>query len=230
MGRARRLWRELEHGKRVVLIGPPGSGKGTQGARLATAWGIPHIASGAILRRIIATEDSDLARAARVINEGKYIPDAIANAIAFRELSKPEAESGFLLDGYPRDVAQAEALDAFLRQGKRRIDVAVELDIDPDLVVERLAGRLTCPNCGQTYHIRAMPPQKPGFCDRCGSVLTVREDDQPERIRYRFDLYREKSGPLVAFYREQGVLRTVDASVDEDGVFTAIVSAVMGAR
>ena len=198
---------------RIVLLGPPGAGKGTQGTRLGERLGVPHIASGDILRHIVATEDSELARAARVINEGKLIPDAVANAIVFRELEKPEAASGFVLDGYPRDVPQAKALDAFLAAKDASLDAVLALLIAEEALVARLTGRLTCPNCGESYHVRNAPPQTPGVCDVCGSALMVRADDQPDRIRTRLVVYHRKTEPLMTFYRTRGgLLRTVVAS------------------
>ena len=209
--------------RRIVLTGPPGAGKGTQSSLLAARWGVPHIASGDILRRIIATEDSDLARSARVINEGKMIPDAVANAIVFRELDKPEAAPGFILDGYPRDVAQAGALAEYLDEKGCALDAAVALRIDREALVERLTGRLTCPQCGESYHVRAAPPKAAGVCDLCGHALVVREDDQPDRIRTRFEVYAEQTEPLLDWYRGRGLLRTVDGSGTEHEVLDRIL-------
>jgi adenylate kinase len=211
---------------RLVLMGPPGAGKGTQGARLEQRFGVPHISSGAILRRIVATEDSDLARAARVINEGKLIPDAVANAIMFREIEGPKAAAGFVLDGYPRDVTQAEALDAFLAARAEALDAVVALLISEETLVTRLAGRLTCPNCGESYHIQSAPPRVTGMCDRCGGTLAVRADDQPDRIRTRLEEYQRKTEPLIALYRAHGLLRPVDAAGSEDEVFASVLGAL----
>lgn len=212
---------------RIVLLGPPGAGKGTQGERLSRRWNALHISSGDILRRIIATEDSDLARAARVILDGKLISDEVANAIIFRELEKPQAaERGFILDGYPRNVAQAGALDTLLSGNRLSLDRVVALEIDENTQVERLTGRLTCPNCGMSYHVRHEPPRVPGICDRCGAKLVVREDDRPEKIRTRFAIYHEKTEPLIAYYRERGLLSEIVAVGTEDEVFHRILTAV----
>jgi len=211
---------------RVVLLGPPGAGKGTQGTRLAECFAVPHIASGDILRRIMATEDSDLARAVRVINEGRMIPDAVANAVVFRELARPEAAQGFILDGYPRDVVQAEALERYLADKGQILDAVLALMIEEQALLARLVGRLTCPNCGESYHAVVAPPKVSGICDRCGHALGVRRDDEPDRIRTRFAVYREKTEPLMAFYRERGLLKAVDASGSEETVFAAVLQAV----
>lgn len=209
-----------------MLLGPPGAGKGTQGARLEQRFRVPHISSGAILRRIVATEDSELARAARVINEGKLIPDAVANAIMFREIEGPKAAPGFVLDGYPRDVAQAEALDGFLAARGQVLDAVIALLISEETLVARLAGRLTCPNCGESYHIQNAPPRVAGVCDRCGHALAVRADDQPDRIRTRLEEYQRKTEPLIALYRAHGLLLPVDAAGTEDEVFASVLAAL----
>lgn len=208
-------------------MGPPGAGKGTQGTRLADLWNVPHIASGDILRRIIATEDSELARAARVINEGKLIPDAVASAIVFRELEKPEAARGFVLDGYPRGVAQAEALQAFLcRNGGGSLDAVVALTINEATLIQRLGGRLTCTNCGAIFHVVNEPSETGSKCDQCGGELAQRADDHPAQIRTRFALYHAKTEPLLAYYAERRLLRTVDAEGTEEEVFSRVAAAV----
>lgn len=209
---------------RIVLLGPPGAGKGTQGTRLAEHFDVPHIASGDILRRIAATAEGELAR---VINAGRMIPDDMANAIIFRELERPEAARGFVLDGYPRDVAQAEALERYLAARGQALDLAPALQIDEEVLVARLAGRLTCPNCGESYHVRNAPPRTPGICDRCGHALEVRRDDQADRIRTRLAVFHEKTEPVMSFYRARNLLRSVDASGNEDQVFGAIVDAIV---
>jgi len=210
-----------------VLLGPPGSGKGTQGNRLAAYWQVPHVASGNLLRQILQEEpDSELARAIRVIDQGRMVSDETAGAIVFRALDAPLAESGFVLDGYPRNVNQAQILEAHLRADGRRLDAVIGLVIVEEALIARLSGRLTCPNCGATYHIAAGPPTVPGVCDVCGHALVVREDDHPDRIRTRLRLYHEKTEPLMRFYRDCGLLREVDAVGPEEDVFARILSAM----
>lgn len=208
--------------QRVVLLGPPGAGKGTQGARLAAVWGVPHIASGTILRRLVATEKGDLAQQARVINEGKMIPDRVANAVVLKELEKPSALEGFVLDGYPRDVPQARVLDEFLEGRKQRLNAVVLLQVAEGTLITRLAGRLTCPACGESYHVAAAPPRVSGRCDRCGGALVVREDDQPAWVRTRLAVYEEKTKPLMAYYRARGLLHVTSAEGTEDEVFALV--------
>jgi adenylate kinase len=212
------------------MLGPPGSGKGTQGLRLAEAYGVPHISSGDLLRRVLTMdEESELARAVRVIHEGRFVSDEVASALVFREL---DSAPGFVLDGYPRNVHQAEMLASFLSERSGRLDVVLFLDVSEAEVLRRIGGRLTCPDCGATYHARTEPSAIAAVCDRCGACLAVREDDQPERVRTRLAVYTERTRPLVDFYRDRGILRLVDAIGSEDEVFTRCrrsVEAVRGA-
>jgi adenylate kinase len=208
------------------MLGPPGAGKGTQGARLASAWGVPHVSSGDLLRRALADDDgSEVARAARAIADGSMVSDEVASAIVFRELEKPEATGGFVLDGYPRNERQAGILDTFLGGRGESLQAVLALRIDEEALVARLMGRLTCPNCGESYHLTASPPKVAGICDRCGTELTVREDDQPEAIHRRLELYAERTAPLFDYYGRAGLLREVDATGDEETVFRRCVTA-----
>jgi adenylate kinase len=196
--------------------------------RLAAHFGVPHVASGDIMRRLLSEGgDSELARAVRVINEGKYVSDEVAGALVFHELEKPEAAPGFVLDGYPRNVAQAVALDAWLAGRGLALDAALSLEVSLEAVVERLSNRLTCPQCGTSYHMRLSPPKVAGVCDVCGySPLAVRADDAPGKIATRLTVYRERTEPVLAFYRNVGLLRTADAEGDEDTVFHRVLTAL----
>lgn len=207
--------------RRVTILGPPGSGKGTQGIRLSDFWKVPHIASGDILRRILTEEpDSSLARAARVIEAGKMVPDAVAARIIFRELERPETARGFVLDGFPRNVAQAEMLDECLGQRAMALTCALQLRIDESVLLARLSGRLTCPECGESFQISSAPPRVAGICDRCGARLTIRPDDEPAAIRMRLRLYHERAEPLYSYYARSGRLRVVSADGTEAEVFS----------
>jgi adenylate kinase len=214
--------------RRVVLMGPPGAGKGTQGTLLAKRWGVPHVASGAILRRALANPEAGgvIARAAEVIKDGGFVTNEVANAIVFRELDRLAARRGFVLDGYPRDVAQAEALEDYLGLSRRELNAVVALQIAEETLIARLAGRLTCPQCGATYHVQAAPPAREGFCDACGASLIVREDDKPDSIRTRLALYAQKTEPLTAFYASRGLLRMVNAAGTENEVAKRVVAVV----
>lgn len=216
------------HPGRVVFLGPPGSGKGTQGTRLASLWGVPHIASGDRMRQILQEEpDSELAQAIRVIDEGRLVSDETAGRVVFRALAREDACRGFVLDGYPRSVNQARDLERFLAERQNcALDAVIGLVIDEEALVERLSGRLTCPNCGATYHVKSAPPRVAGVCDICGHTLVVREDDRPDRIRTRLHLYRERTEPLMAFYRENGLLHEVNAAGREETVFSRVLGAL----
>jgi adenylate kinase len=208
---------------RIVLLGPPGAGKGTQGSRLSAAWSVPHIASGDLLRRVMETETGPLADAVRVLNQGRFVSDEIASAIVFREL---DAAPGFVLDGYPRNLAQAETLDLHLTERNERLDGVLYLQINEAELLRRLSGRLTCTNCGATYHIVHEPPRVAGICDRCGSALIVRPDDEPEHIKTRLTIYAERTRPLIDFYQATSRLRTIDGIGTEEEVFARCLAAV----
>ena len=208
--------------RRLIMLGPAGSGKGTQGMRLATHYGVPHIASGDLLRHLMESGDSEQARAAKVINEGVMVSDEFVGDLIFAELAKT---SGFVLDGYPRNLHQAEMLDAYLTDRSPRLDAVLLLKVDAKELIERLSGRLTCPNCGATYHERLSPPRKPGICDNCGGMLEVRADDQPEGIELRLRLYAERTAPVIGYYGEQNLLREVAAIGTPDEVFARCLGA-----
>lgn len=209
------------------MLGPPGAGKGTQGYRLSRHWDVPHVASGDLLRRVIATEGGELAETARVIHQGHMVSDELASTIVFREI---EGTSGFVLDGYPRNVAQARTLEDFLKQRQIALDAVLSLTLDDAEILRRLTGRLTCPACGESYHRDTQPPKVEGICDRCGGTLIIREDDHPDRIKTRLALYAERTQPLIDYYREAGLLRAVDGVGTEEAVFSRCLSAVFSGR
>lgn len=213
---------------RLIITGPPGAGKGTQGTRLASHFHIPHLSSGDLLRRIIASgTDSDFARSARAINDGKMVSDETANGLMLGEIAKPEAANGFVLDGYPRTAPQAEMLDGSLAKRNERLDAIIALQVGEAAVIERLSNRVTCPQCGETYNALISPPKVAGICDECGFAgLSVREDDLPERIVVRLGLYAERTKPLLDFYGSRGILLAVNAEGSEEEVFARIVGAL----
>ena len=196
-------------------------GKGTQGARLSAKLGVPSVSTGALLRALIATgEDTPLVREARQILTGAFVSDSFANQLAFSAIAE---RSGFILDGYPRSLAQAEALAAFLRAQGTALDAALLLELSDAALAERVGGRRLCPNCGATYHVRIEPPECEGVCDRCQSVLTLRpEDDQPEKRALRRQLYETQTAPLIAFYQGLGLLHRVNAEGSPELVFEKV--------
>lgn len=192
---------------RLVLLGPPGSGKGTQAARLSSALGVPRISTGDILRRNVA-DGTELGKRAKVFMEaGKLVPDDLVIAMTAERLREPDARKGFILDGFPRTIPQAEALETLTP-----IDAVVNLFLEPEELVKRSAGRRVCPNCESVYHVVSNPPKKPGICDKCGTALVTRLDDREEVVRTRIETYERQTAPLIQYYKDRGLLREVYAS------------------
>jgi adenylate kinase len=209
---------------RVVLLGSPGSGKGTHGKRLAASLGVPLIATGDILREAIA-EGTRLGQAAQEdVKAGRLVADATVLGIIETRLAQKDAANGFVLDGFPRTTAQADGLAALL--GEHRIDRVVNLVVPAEMVVRRLATRWTCPSCGAIYNTESLPPRVEGICDVCGAKLTERADDRPETVRARLLVYERETAPLVAYYERLGTLRHVDGSGSPEAVYTAVQRAL----
>jgi adenylate kinase len=208
----------------LIFLGPPGAGKGTQAQRLVKRFSIPQLSTGDILRRAVA-EGTPLGKKAKALMDaGQLVPDDVVNGIVDEALQKPEAQRGFLLDGYPRTVAQATALDEMLARRGRRIDYVISLDVPVETLVDRLGGRLSCPVDGSVYHLRTNPPKKPGVCDRDGTPLVQRPDDQPDAVRRRLAEYENKTALLTGYYKARGVVRNVDGVGTPDEVEGRIVS------
>jgi adenylate kinase len=200
----------------VIFLGPPGAGKGTQAKRLAARFGIPQLSTGDILRNAVAAGTPLGRQAKALMDAGKLVPDEIVNGIIEDALASPEVATGFLLDGFPRTVAQATALDEMLRRRGKKIEHVVLLEVPTDVLVERLSGRQTCP-VDQTSYGKDNPPQRPGLCDKDGAKLVVRPDDMPDRVRQRMLEYLDKTALLTGYYKTRGVVRPVDGvgTVDE---------------
>ncbi len=211
---------------RVIFLGPPGSGKGTQAKRLQEAQGIPQVSTGDLLRQAVR-DQTELGREAQgYMDAGKLVPDSLVIALLLERIQAGDCAGGFILDGFPRTVPQAEALDAALAEQGRPIDTVVNFVIDLGRLVERLVGRRVCPGGHGEWHVRFNPPQRDEVCDVCGAALIQREDDQEDRIRTRMEAYRADTEPLIAFYREHGVLQDIDALGELDTV-TAQIEAVV---
>ncbi len=197
---------------RIVLLGPPGSGKGTQGERLAAHLGVPRISTGDILRRHVA-EGTELGKEAKgYMDSGKLVPDDLVIEMTKRRLTEPDAKKGFILDGFPRTIAQAEALADITP-----LDAVVDLYLEPEELIKRNSGRRVCPKCEAVYHLLSNPPRQAGICDRCGSALVTRPDDRADVVRTRIETYEKQTAPLIQYYRDHGLLREVYASglIDE---------------
>ncbi|GAA1084377.1 adenylate kinase [Nocardiopsis composta] len=192
-------------------MGPPGAGKGTQAQILASELSIPKVSTGDIFRANVSGGTELGKRAKSYMDRGDLVPDEVTNEMVRARLGEPDAREGFLLDGFPRNVAQAETLDGMLKEMGSALDAVLELKVDEDEVVKRLSGRRSCRECGRVYHLDYDPPAEEGVCDACGGELYQRDDDREDVIRHRLQVYREQTEPLVAFYADKGVLVTIEA-------------------
>jgi adenylate kinase len=203
---------------KLVLLGPPGCGKGTQAKRLGDAYGAVQLSTGDMLRSEIADGSSIGMAAQKIMEAGNLVPDEILISMIERRISEDDCAKGFILDGFPRTTAQAEALDAMLDRRGDGLDHVIGLEVDDDAMVERITGRFTCENCGEGYHDTLNPPAQAGACNKCGGKAFVRRpDDNAQTVRTRFQAYRDLTAPVVAYYDEKGVLERVDgmASIDD---------------
>ncbi len=214
----------------LILLGPPGAGKGTQASRLEEACGPVQLSTGDMLRAAVAS-GSEIGRTAKAIMEaGELVPDDVMVSMIEQRIDEPDCAGGFILDGFPRTVGQAEALDEMLARKARRLDAVIEMAVDDGILVERIAGRFSCARCGAGYHRRFQPPVREGICDRCGGTeFKQRPDDNAETVKTRLAAYHAQTAPLLPYYRERGVLRTVDgmAGIDEvTGQIRTVVDAL----
>ncbi len=209
----------------IVLFGPPGVGKGTQGERLASATGASHLAMGDILRAAVRDETEAGLKARAYMEAGKLVPDEVVVAMIEDKIAG-DALAGFLLDGFPRNVPQAEALEAMLARHDMAIERIIFMDAPEEALIERLSGRLICRACGFGFHRHYSPPREAGRCDRCGGELYQREDDREDVIANRLRVYKEQTQPLLAYYQDKPGFRRIDASGEMDAVYAALVKAV----
>jgi adenylate kinase len=206
----------------MILLGGPGSGKGTQAKRLVKQLGLVQISTGDMLREARAAGTELGKKAAEFMNAGKLVPDDVVNGIVKERLVRPDCEDGFILDGYPRTLEQAKALDA----AGVKLDHALSIDVPEDALVERLTGRLTCPGCGQMFHRLFGPPRKDDVCDMCGGKLITREDDNEVTVRNRLKVYNEQTAPLIDYYQEKGLLTAISGDGSPDQVLERILAVV----
>ncbi len=207
---------------RLIMLGAPGAGKGTQAAKLAEAYQIPHISTGDIFRANIKGGTELGKKAKSYMDQGKLVPDELVCDLVADRIKQDDCTKGFILDGFPRTVPQAEALDKTLNEMNLVLDAAVDVDVPDDHIVRRMGGRRACLKCGATYHIVYNKPSKEGVCDACGSDLVQRDDDKPETVQTRLQVYHDQTQPLIDYYSKAGVLKSVDGTQDMDVVFNAI--------
>lgn len=207
---------------KVIMLGAPGAGKGTQAKKLAAAYSIPHISTGDIFRANIK-EGTELGKKAKAyMDAGQLVPDELVCDLVVDRIQQDDCKNGYLLDGFPRTIPQAEALDAAVEKLGEKIDYAVNIDVPDDNIISRMSGRRACVGCGATYHIVFNPPKVEDVCDVCGKSLILRDDDKPETVKTRLDVYHAQTQPLIDYYAGRGVLVTVDGTQNMDKVFADI--------
>ncbi|GGE54541.1 adenylate kinase [Pullulanibacillus camelliae] len=211
----------------LILMGLPGAGKGTQAERIVERYGLPHISTGDMFRAAIK-EETELGKKAKTfLDAGELVPDEVTNGIVNERLKKDDCRNGFLLDGFPRTIAQAEALEDMLKQSDRQIDAVLYINVDESMLLERLTGRRVCSKCGATYHVIFNPPKVEGVCDKCGGELLQRDDDKEETVKARLEVNIKQQEPLLSFYRNKGSLHEIDGNRNIDDVFQSI-EAILG--
>lgn len=208
---------------RLIMLGAPGAGKGTQAKKLANKYTIPHISTGDIFRANIKNQTELGKKAKEYMDKGLLVPDELVVDLVVDRLKEEDAKEGFILDGFPRTIPQAKALDKTLNDLGIKIDNAVDIDVKDEVIVKRMSGRRACVGCGATYHIETIPPKAEGICDVCGKELILREDDKPETVLKRLSVYHEQTQPLIDYYKDQGILMTIDGSLAVDYITEEIV-------
>lgn len=209
---------------RVIMLGAPGAGKGTQAAKVAEQYQVPHISTGDIFRANIKGGTELGKKAKTYMDQGALVPDELVVDLVADRIKQEDCTNGYVLDGFPRTIPQAEALDAAVAAMGSAIDYAVDIDVPDEAIVNRMAGRRACIGCGATYHIKYNAPKKEGICDTCGQELVLRDDDKPETVLKRLNVYHEQTQPLIDYYTNKGILRTVDGTQDVPDVFASIVA------
>lgn len=208
---------------KIIMLGAPGAGKGTQAKMIAEKYSVPHISTGDIFRANIK-EGTELGKEAKqYMDQGLLVPDELTVKILLDRVAKDDCKNGYVLDGFPRTIPQAEVLDKALTELGDKIDYAIDVDVPDENIIKRMGGRRACLSCGATYHIEHVPPKKVGICDKCGAELVLRDDDKPETVKNRLDVYHKQTQPLIDFYTKKGVLKTVDGTQDMKDVFANIV-------
>ena len=207
---------------KIIMLGAPGAGKGTQAKMIAEKYGLSHISTGDIFRANIKNGTELGKEAKEYMDKGLLVPDELTVRLLLDRVAQDDCKNGYVLDGFPRTIPQAEVLDEKLSELGEKVDYAINVDVPDENIVNRMSGRRACLSCGATYHIVSIPPKKEGICDVCGSELVLRDDDRPETVQNRLKVYHEQTQPLIDFYEKKGVLRSVDGTLPMEEVFTAI--------
>ena len=213
---------------KVIMLGAPGAGKGTQAKQIADKYSIPHISTGDIFRANIKNGTELGKKAKTFMDQGLLVPDELVVELVADRIQQDDCKNGFVLDGFPRTIPQAEALDAALAKINEKMDYAIDVDVPDENIITRMSGRRACLNCGATYHIVSIPTKVEGICDCCGSPVVLRDDDKPETVKKRLEVYHEQTQPLIDYYKKKDILKTVNGVQPMEDVFKAIVE-ILGA-
>lgn len=212
---------------KIIMLGPPGAGKGTQAKKVASKFVIPHISTGDIFREYIKDE-TELGKKAKVfIDKGLLVPDELVLELIMNRFDLPDCKEGYVLDGFPRTIPQAIALDRALENKNDKIEYTIEVDVPDEVIINRMAGRRACLSCGRTYHIETLRPKVEGICDCCGTKLVLREDDKPDTVKKRLEVYHVQTQPLKDYYRDKGILYTVDGTEEIDKIYEEIINVLL---
>lgn len=208
---------------KIIMLGAPGAGKGTQAKMIAEKYSIPHISTGDIFRSNIKNGTELGTKAKAYMDQGLLVPDELTCDLVVDRINQDDCKKGYILDGFPRTIPQAKALTAALEKRNTSIDYAIDVEVPDENIVNRMGGRRACTGCGATYHVTYNPPKTENVCDACGETLILRDDDKPETVQKRLTVYHEQTQPLIDYYKEAGVLKVIDGTVDMKDVFAAIV-------
>ena len=207
---------------KIIMLGAPGAGKGTQAKMIAEKYSVPHVSTGDVFRGNIKNGTELGKEAKKYMDQGLLVPDELTVKILLDRVAQDDCKNGYVLDGFPRTIPQAQVLDKALSELDDAIDYAINVDVPDENIIRRMGGRRACLTCGATYHVEHIPPKKEGICDACGSELVLRDDDKPETVKNRLDVYHKQTQPLIDFYEAKGILKSVDGTVPMEDVFAAI--------
>ncbi len=213
---------------KIIMLGAPGAGKGTQAKRIAEKYTIPHISTGDIFRANIKNGTELGRKAKEFMDQGLLVPDELTCDLVMDRIQQDDCKNGFVLDGFPRTIPQAEALDAALSKIGQKMDYAIDVDVPDENIVNRMGGRRACLSCGATYHVEFNPTKAEGICDACGAQTVLRDDDKPETVQKRLTVYHDQTQPLIDYYKNQNILKSVDGTQPMEAVFEAIIG-ILGA-